>query len=78
MGMEDTSCSVSDLECQEELHTLKASIMKAHTYSQGQSPSLGGASLWCPPHREQREKVLPETGKEEEVCLLHSCQGRQN
>ena len=36
VGSEDASCSVSDLECQEEASKLKSNIMKAHSYSQGQ------------------------------------------
>lgn len=41
VGGEDTLCSVSDLECQEELVKLKTNMMKAHTYS------LGGSSALC-------------------------------
>lgn len=36
VGAEDGSCSVSDLECQEELIKLKTNMMKAHSYSQGE------------------------------------------
>ena len=72
MGAEE---SVSDLECQEEICKLKTNIMKAHTYSQGQwghHLQLVILCVWL--YREQREEVLAETGREEEVYLLHPCQ----
>ena len=44
VGVEEASCSVSDLECQEEMMKLKANMMKAHTYSQGMPSSLQSVS----------------------------------
>ena len=64
VGVEDASCSVSDLECQEELMSLKANMMKAHTYSQGMPSSLQSWLLrYCVSvPREQGEAVLSAVG----------------
>ena len=46
IGSEDSCCSVSDLECQEETSKLKTNIMRAHSYSQG-GCNIGTLSVQC-------------------------------
>ena len=44
VGVEDQACSVSDVECEEQLGKLKVDMVKAYSYSQGVFSVTG---VWC-------------------------------